>query len=95
MLSTIFWIIRVYVERLKLKNSIDFAESKLGFFTNISHEFRTPLTLIISPLQEILNSSNLKSEINSKLINVEKNANKLLNLINELLDFRKADHGLT
>jgi len=94
MLSTIFWIIRVYVERLKLKNSIDFAESKLGFFTNISHEFRTPLTLIISPLQEILNSSNLKSEINSKLINVEKNANKLLNLINELLDFRKADHGL-
>ena len=104
-LFSLYMIFRIYSNGLKLKSSLieiekdkkremDFAESKLGFFTNISHEFRTPLTLIISPLQEILSSSTLKNEVSSKLITVEKNANKLLNLINELLDFRKADHGL-
>jgi signal transduction histidine kinase/AraC-like DNA-binding protein len=100
-----YLIIRIYSNGLKLKSSLinsekdkkremDFAESKLGFFTNISHEFRTPLTLIISPIQEILNSTDLKANVSNKLTTVEKNANKLLNLINELLDFRKADHGL-
>ena len=100
-----YLIIRIYSNGLKLKSSLinsekdkkremDFAESKLGFFTNISHEFRTPLTLIISPIQEILNSTDLKANVSNKLTTVEKNANKLLNLINELLDFRKADQGL-
>jgi signal transduction histidine kinase/AraC-like DNA-binding protein/AmiR/NasT family two-component response regulator len=100
-----YLIIRIYSNGLKLKSSLinsekdkkremDFAESKLGFFTNISHEFRTPLTLIISPIQEILNSTDLKANVSNKLTTVEKNANKLLNLINELLDFRKADHGI-
>jgi DNA-binding response OmpR family regulator len=76
------------------KRELKLTETKLSFFTNISHEFKTPLTLIISPLQELLNNYDIKAEISSKLITAEKNANKLLNLINELLDFRKADHGL-
>lgn len=101
----IYLILKNYLEAIHLKNSLvniemdkkrelKLTESKLSFFTNISHEFRTPLTLIISPLQELLNNYDIKAEISSKLITAEKNANKLLNLINELLDFRKADHGL-
>jgi len=100
-----FLILRNYSERIKLKNrlinikmdkkrELKLTESKLSFFTNISHEFRTPLTLIISPLQDLLNNHDIKTEISSKLITVEKNANKLLNLINQLLDFRKSNHGL-
>ena len=101
----IYLILRYYLEGIHLKNSLvniemdkkrelKLTETKLSFFTNISHEFKTPLTLIISPLQELLNNYDIKAEISSKLITAEKNANKLLNLINELLDFRKADHGL-
>ncbi len=89
----------------KLKNTLEIAkidkekeaeltEAKLKFFTNISHEFRTPLTLIVSPLTEILNDKNLNPKIVEKLTIVQRNANRLLNLVSQLLDFRKADHNL-
>ncbi|MCG9972537.1 hybrid sensor histidine kinase/response regulator transcription factor [Christiangramia crocea] len=72
----------------------DLNEAKLTFFTNISHEFRTPLTLVLGPLKEILGSEKLNGEIREKLITVEKNANRMLKLTNELIDFRKAQHGI-
>ena len=67
-------------------------EKKLNFFTNISHEFRTPLTLIINPLKEMLGNetgSNQKKELNI----VFRNARRLLSLVDQLLLFRKADSG--
>lgn len=67
-------------------------EMKLMFFTNISHDLRTPLTLIITPLQALLKDigdDNLKK----KLEVMFKNAQQLLSLINSLLDFRKLDVG--
>ncbi len=98
-----FWWLNNY--RLRLKNKLELAkldeqkkieltEAKLNFFTNISHEFRTPLTLIISPIKDLLENQNLSAEVNKKLSYIDKNTTRLLNLINQLLDFRKADYGL-
>jgi signal transduction histidine kinase/ligand-binding sensor domain-containing protein/DNA-binding response OmpR family regulator len=68
-------------------------EKKLQFFTNISHEFRTPLSLIIGPLEDIIKneSTDLPERIKNKHFTIHKNTNRLYRLINELLDFRKLD----
>jgi len=63
---------------------------KTKFFTNVSHEFRTPLTLVISPLERIikqLRDEDLKGQLNL----VQRNAKRLLSLVNQLLDFRKME----
>jgi signal transduction histidine kinase/ligand-binding sensor domain-containing protein/DNA-binding response OmpR family regulator len=63
---------------------------KTKFFTNVSHEFRTPLSLIISPLDKIIKNTN--DEDQKKQLNlVHRNAKRLLNLVNQLLDFRKIE----
>ncbi|WDF57375.1 hybrid sensor histidine kinase/response regulator transcription factor [Mucilaginibacter sp. KACC 22063] len=68
----------------------ELSERKLAFFTNISHEFRTPLTLIINPVKELL--SNDKKEINASELNiVYRNARRLLGLVDQLLLFKKAE----
>lgn len=65
-------------------------EKKLSFFTNISHEFRTPLTLIINPLKEILYKGG--DDIDQQNLNtINRNAKRLLSLVDQLLLFRKAD----
>ena len=65
-------------------------ELKLNFFTNVSHELRTPLTLIISPLEDLLRKET-DSERHGKLQLIHRNALRLLDMVNEILDFRKAD----
>ncbi len=67
-------------------------EIKTKFFTNISHEFRTPLTLIVGYIQQVL-EKNKDENINDDLIVVRRNSNKLLGLINQLLDFSKLSSG--
>lgn len=92
-------IVVIIMRQLQLKQTIlkekELSELKFTFFTNISHEIRTPLTLIISPLKEILQTNkNLEPKLIEQLTTVEKNSNRLFNLVNQLLDFRKAEHGL-
>ncbi len=70
------------------KHEVD--DMKLRFFTNISHELRTPLTLIISPLENVIRHIDNKEQKN-KLEMVHRNAMRLLNLVNQLLDFRRSD----
>lgn len=76
--------------QMKLEQQIN--EMKLRFFTNISHDLRTPLTLIITPLQTLLKDITDDS-LKKKLEVMFKNAQQLLSLINSLLDFRKLDVG--
>lgn len=70
------------------KHEID--DMKLRFFTNISHELRTPLTLILSPLENMLKTTE-GEEQKQKLEMIHRNAIRLLNMVNQLLDFRKSD----
>lgn len=66
-------------------------EAKVNFFTNISHEFRTPLTLILGPLEELLANSKNSYNTNQSLSLIQKNVMRLLRLINQLMDFRKIE----
>ncbi|GAF03824.1 two-component regulator propeller domain-containing protein [Saccharicrinis fermentans] len=81
-------------ERLQAKRNHEMDEMKLRFLTNISHEFRTPLTLILTPLYKLQELVKPKEE--RKLLEViDRNARQLLDLVNQLLDFRKLElHGL-
>ncbi len=66
-------------------------KAKLVFFTNISHEFRTPLTLMIGPLENILMDSKLSVVLRSQLQMMLRNATRLLRMINQLMDLRKIE----
>ncbi|MDD5861203.1 MAG: HAMP domain-containing sensor histidine kinase [Prevotella sp.] len=64
-------------------------EMKLDFFTNISHEFRTPLTMILTPLDELLKEPGVEGKLRETLQLIDRNAHRLFDLINQLLDFRR------
>lgn len=81
---------RVRQEMLKHKHLEEINESKLQFFINISHEIRTPMSLIISPLQKLISTDN-DSERQKSYSLIERNAQRILNLINQLMDIRKID----
>lgn len=66
-------------------------EARLNFFTNISHEFRTPLTLMLSPLQDLLANDKVSSLAGKNLRLVQQNAFRLLKLVNQLIDYRKIE----
>jgi signal transduction histidine kinase/DNA-binding response OmpR family regulator len=68
-------------------------EAKFNFFTNVSHEFRTPLTLILVPLEDTLSARSLSSAHRSNLELARKNVHRLLRLVNQLMDFRKIELG--
>ncbi len=65
--------------------------AKIDFFTNVAHEIRTPLTLIKSPLENVLSSGYVNKDIKDDLEIMDLNTNRLLDLVNQLLDFRKTE----
>ena len=80
------------IERSQRKQNEDLNTKKIQFFTNISHEFRTPLTLILNPLESLIKDkhiNNLPSEIIDKHKIIHRNTKRLKRLIDELMDFRK------
>ena len=87
---------RIKYERKRMEENIqktkELNELKLNFFTNVSHELRTPLTLIISPLTSMIRNEEDETK-RRKLELVHRNAARLLNLVNQLLDFRKFDQS--
>ena len=80
-------------ERMERENMESLNKAKLQFFTNISHEFRTPLTLIHGPLEKLLNSGEGGKFVKDQLATIHQNTQRLLRLVNQLLDFRKAESG--
>ena len=73
------------------KKAKEASDAKINFFTNISHEFRTPLTLILEPLEEMKNNSKLDYNSKQYVSLIQKNTIRLLKLINEIMDFRKIE----
>ena len=80
-------------ERKKAQALAELDRAKTAFFNNVSHEFRTPLTLILGPLEDVLNNQNgrLTSEEREQLQLVHRNSLRLLKLVNTLLDFSRIE----
>lgn len=81
------------LEHLENERQREINEIKLNFFTSISHEFRTPLTLILAPVQHLLTHKKLDENARKMMVTVKNNSLRLLNLVNQLLDFRKQESG--
>jgi signal transduction histidine kinase/ligand-binding sensor domain-containing protein/DNA-binding response OmpR family regulator len=83
----------VIMERARARQIHELDLMKMKFFTNISHEIRTPLTLIIGPVEKMLQETLSEKETKSNLSIIHRNAEHLLRLVNQLLDFRKIETG--
>lgn len=82
--------LKVAKEREEARRMHELDLMKIKFFTNVSHEFRTPLSLILSPIDSII-KNNDKPEQQQQLLMIKRNGKRLLNLVNQLLDFRKME----
>ncbi|QNK61607.1 response regulator [Pedobacter sp. PAMC26386] len=91
--GTIVLLLRYLLIRAVLRNEKESNANKLEFFTNISHEIRTPLTLIVAPLEKIIEETRAQPNLNKELFLIKNNADRLMRLTTELLDFRKAESG--
>lgn len=103
-LGLLLYLIQTYKSRIKLRESLKYEQkrtedieilnqTKLRFFTNISHEFRTPLTLIVGQVETLLTIQSFTPAIYSKVLGIYKSSIQLRELITELLDFRKQEQG--
>jgi signal transduction histidine kinase/ligand-binding sensor domain-containing protein/DNA-binding response OmpR family regulator len=101
-ISIIFVVIRYYhmaiseknkrkIDSLEIEKEREIYNAKVEFFTNIAHEIRTPLTMIKLPLEKILENGSAYPQINDNLTMMKKQTNRLIDLSNQLLDFRKAE----
>lgn len=88
-MTAVYILFTIY--RLKHKVSVEqqLTDMKLRFFTDISHELRTPLTLIAGPVEYILQNTPMPDDAREQLKVVERNADRMLRLVNQILDFRK------
>ncbi|UKT64936.1 hybrid sensor histidine kinase/response regulator transcription factor [Pedobacter mucosus] len=83
----------LYYEHIQFERQQELHLMKLNFFTNISHEIRTPLTLIAAPIEKLVMETHQIPYLNKQLSMIQNNTNRLLKLINELMDFRKTETG--
>jgi signal transduction histidine kinase/DNA-binding response OmpR family regulator len=82
---------RIKIEKLEHNKIKEVNKMKLEFFTNVSHEFKTPLTLILGPLQNLLKMETNDSKTKESLLIMDRNANHLYRLINQVMDFRRVE----
>ncbi|WP_025145860.1 hybrid sensor histidine kinase/response regulator transcription factor [Pedobacter jeongneungensis] len=89
----VFLIARFFILRSLLQRDKELTQLKLNFFTNISHEIRTHLSLILGPLEKLVLFGKDDAENTRQLQIVKKSSDSLLQLVNEQMDFRKAESG--
>ena len=99
-----YFIAKEYTKRIRLRNQLNIEKYKhekdnelnllkIEFFTNVSHELRTPLTLILGPLERLINNYQSDNRIRHQMMVMQRNGQRLLHLVNHLLDFRKIESG--
>ena len=89
---SIITLLIILLIRVRERHLVEMDEMKMSFFTNISHELRTPLTLILGPLETLLEKDEFKSQ-RKTLSLMHRNVTRLMNLLTQLLDFRKLETG--
>jgi len=105
LLLILYFIYSYFNNRIITKNKMHLAkinsvresklyQAKIDFFTQVAHAIKTPLTLIMAPLEKLLNHQDLSHEKSEKLLNtMQKNTDKLVRLTNSILDFQKVEMG--
>ena len=97
LLLVVYMTFKILYTFYRLRNKIILekqeSEIKTRFFTNISHELRTPLTMIVSPIENLLNNNDTSESVRNQLQLVSKNTNRLLNMVNQILDFQKMEQS--
>lgn len=86
---------QLLLEHIEKENQKKMHESKLNFFTNVAHEFFTPLTLIYGPAQHLLEKADIDTYTKRYIQVIKNNADRMQKLINELMEFRKVESGHT
>lgn len=81
------------IAQIEKEKEVEVSQMKAQFFTNISHEFKTPLTLILGPLEQIIQSGKADQLMKKQLGMIQQNSHRLLGLVNQLMDFRKSEQG--
>lgn len=89
MFSFYYFSMKLSKKNMEVEIEKQVTDNKLRFFTNISHELRTPLSLILGPVEHILKKEKISEEVREELLVVESNTNRMLRLVNQILDFRK------
>ncbi|WP_066220031.1 two-component regulator propeller domain-containing protein [Formosa haliotis] len=90
-----FWYLKKYYKnRINAEKEREFDQMKLEFFINVSHEFRTPLTLILNPLDKLVAGYNDPELVKTSALSIQRSARRLLYLVNQLLDYRKMEVGM-
>jgi signal transduction histidine kinase/ligand-binding sensor domain-containing protein/DNA-binding response OmpR family regulator len=91
---TLLWfVLDYYANKINEEKEHELDQMKLRFFINVSHEFRTPLTLILNPVEKILSHFNDAEEVKKSAVIIQKSSKRLLYLVDQLLDLRKMDLG--
>lgn len=85
---------RIRLERLSVEQEKEFYNQKIEFFTTMAHEIRTPLSLITAPLEKLMESKSLPKHVSRQLEIMNKNSDRLINLVNQLLDFRRIESDI-
>ncbi|WP_434035543.1 two-component regulator propeller domain-containing protein [Formosa sp. 4Alg 33] len=85
---------KYYKNRINSEKEHEFDQMKLEFFINVSHEFRTPLTLILNPLDKLVAGYNDPELVKTSALSIQRSARRLLYLVNQLLDYRKMEVGM-
>lgn len=102
--GVVFIVFRMRLERARIKNQLvmeriarereqQLSASKTQFFTNISHEFRTPLSLIAMPLESLSAMEELPASAKERVSSIKASSNKMMRLVNELMDFNKMENA--
>ncbi|MBR1630843.1 MAG: helix-turn-helix domain-containing protein [Paludibacteraceae bacterium] len=84
---------RIRLEQQQARQTEEDSKSRLRFFTNVSHEFRTPLTLIAGQMDMLLQQGNIQPTVYNRILGMRRNVVNMQSLINELLEFRKVEQG--
>lgn len=101
-LSLVLFVLYVYRRRVRAEalynlekkqrvQDSELADERMRFYTNVTHELRTPLTLIVGPLEDTLRDNSLNERDRRRLTVIHRSANKLLGLVNQVLEFRKSE----
>ncbi|WP_053991640.1 two-component regulator propeller domain-containing protein [Mangrovimonas sp. TPBH4] len=102
-LTMFYFALKFYKKKLKIENDLllekksrqqeqDLNEEKLRFFTNITHELRSPMTLILGPLEDLISEGSFTPEQSKKLHMIQRISSRLLRIVNQILEFRKSEN---